>query len=283
MYRFIFLLYLFTLSVSLYPIAVFHGITDGCDYKNTSSLVESLKRDLGVHVECIEIGNGFWDTILKSIDFQVEEACKNINANPNFQSDFAILGISQGTLIGRYIIEKCQMTGRVKQYLSLDGPQMGVGMISKLTCGSFCDWLCKLAAPLLYKLKDKVGPAGYFRYRYDQQYYMEHNTFLKMLNNENDEKDPEIYNRFSSLEKVRFIKSAQDTVIIPKDSSWFSFYDFDGNDIVPLEQSKIYQEDWIGLKKLNEEGKISFYEFKEEHVLYTLDEYFEGIVAFFKE
>jgi hypothetical protein len=36
--------------------------------KNTSILVNDLRRDLGVHVECIEIGNGFFDTFLKNLE-----------------------------------------------------------------------------------------------------------------------------------------------------------------------------------------------------------------------
>ena len=111
---------------------------------------------------------------------------------------------------------------------------------------------------------------------------MKVNTFLKMLNNENDEKDEEIYNRFTSLEKVKLIKNNNDTTIVPRESSWFEFYDFEGKEIVPLKQSQFYIEDFIGLRKLDEEGKVSFTEFQGEHVLYTDDEYISEIVPFFK-
>ena len=56
-----------SISSCIYPIALFHGIVDSCNMKNTSTLVNDLKRDLGVHVECIEIGNGFLDTVVKPI------------------------------------------------------------------------------------------------------------------------------------------------------------------------------------------------------------------------
>ena len=102
-----------------------------------------------------------------------------------------------------------------------------------------------------------------------------------MLNNENEEKDMEVYNRFSSLEKVRLIKSAGDTVISPKNSSWFEFYDKEGRNIIPLKESDFYKNDNIGLRKLDEEGKLEFVEFREEHVLYNIVEYYEGIVDFF--
>ena len=35
--------------LSVYPIAVFHGIGDGCDFKNTSTLVNNLAKDLNTH------------------------------------------------------------------------------------------------------------------------------------------------------------------------------------------------------------------------------------------
>ena len=267
----------------IYPIALFHGIVDSCKMKNTSTLVNDLQRDLGVHVECIEIGNGFMDSVAKPIWDQVEEACEKIKANPNFQGKFNVLGISQGTLIGRYIVEKCDMQGQVARYMSFDGPQMGIASIPKITCGSLCEWLCNSTASLAYKLRDVVAPCGYYKYKFDQATYQETNTFLKMLNNEYEVRDEEIYRRFSSLEKVKLIKSLEDTVITPRDSSWFEFYDKEGKNIVPLEESEFYINDNIGLRKLNEEGKLLFAAFKEEHVLYNMDEYRNEIVEFFKD
>ena len=270
-----------SLVSSIYPIAVFHGIVDSCKMTNTSILVNSLKQDLGVHVECVEVGNGYMDSVLMSITNQVEYACEQIKSNPNFQGKFSVLGISQGTLIGRYIIEKCQMQGQVVRYMSFDGPQMGIGSIPKITCGVICDYINNLTASMIYNLIDKIAPFGYYKYRYAQKTYKEKNVFLKMLNNENEEKDMEIYNRFTSLEKVKLIKGKQDTVITPRDSSWFEFYDEEGINIVPLNQSEFYINDNIGLRKLIEEGKVSFVEFQGEHVLYNIVEYYEEIVDFF--
>ena len=59
------------------------------------------------------------------------------------------------------------------------------------------------------------------------------------------------------------------------------FYDTEGKNIVPLEESRFYKEDFIGLRKLNEEGKLIFTEFKDEHIIYNIVEYWEEIVDFF--
>ena len=280
--KFILLLAIITLSYSIYPIAVFHGIIDSCTMKNTSMLVNDLINDLGVHVECIEVGNGYWDSIFKPMTEQVELACESIKSNPNFQGKFNILGISQGTLIGRYIVEKCDMAGQVVKYMSFDGPQMGVGFIPKIDCGTFCDWMVNLTVPLAYKFQDTISPMGYLKYKYDRSYYDEHDDiFLKILNNELKEKDQEIYDRFSSLEKVKLIKAKQDSVIVPRESSWFEFYDYDGKTIIPLKESDFYINDNIGLRKLMEEDKVIFYEINQEHVLYNQKEYKEEIMPFF--
>ena len=160
---------------------------------------------------------------------------------------------------------------------------MGIASIPKITCGSFCEWLCNITAPLTYKLMDHIASWGYYKYKFDPETYMKTNVFLKMLNNENEIKDEEVYRRFSSLERVKLIKSKEDSVITPRDSSWFQFYDRTGREIVPLEESDFYIEDYIGLRKLNEEGKVTFTEFSEEHVLYNMDEYNREIVEIFKD
>ena len=173
------------------------------------------------------------------------------------------------------------MDGRVVRYVSFDGPQMGVGYVPKINCGSFCDWLMNLTVPLAYKFQDTIAPMGYLKYRYDRSYYDEHDVFLKMLNNDYEEKDQEIIKRFTSLEKVKFIKGKRDSVIVPRESSWFEFYDYDGKTIIPLKESDFYIHDAIGLKKLMDEGKVSFVELDQEHVLYNMKEYRDEILSFF--
>lgn len=56
----------------------------------------------------------------------------------------------------------------------------------------------------------------------------------------------------------------QDRTVVPKESSWFGSYaiptDDDRNndvpDIIDMRDHPLYQEDWIGLRTLDEEGKL---------------------------
>ena len=124
----------------IYPIAIFYGIGQNCEVYQLRNLVQNLKLYLGTNkIKCIRVGDGFYTTFLKSFNNQAEEACKVIKADPIFQSDFSIIGISQGGLIGRSIIEKCDTKGIVKRYISISSPQMGVAVFPKLTCGFICN------------------------------------------------------------------------------------------------------------------------------------------------
>ena len=220
------LLFLFTTST--YPIALFHGITDVC----TSSLMKDIKRLLEKYlktkVHCVEIGNGRMDSIFMNLEKQSQIACANIKKIKDFEGRFNLFGVSQGTLIGRYIIEKCNMKGKVQNYVSFMGPQMGVSAIPNLKCGLVCKGLNVLVSTINYanpQLTDRLGPASYWKYRFHYAQYMRHNTYLKDLKNEGPKKNANYKKRIISLNKMLLVKGSLVNVIIPKKSSWFEFYD----------------------------------------------------------
>ena len=278
---------LFLLSNSTYPIALFHGITDEC----TSNLMKDIKRLLEKYlktsVHCVEIGNGRMDSIFMNLERQSQLACSNIKKIKDFEGKFNIMGVSQGTLIGRYIIEKCNMKGKVYKYVSFMGPQMGIGYIPKLSCGKFCDVFNNLVANLNNKnpklLSEKIAPASYWKYRYQYDQYMKDNVYLKDLNNEGPIKNQNYKNRIMNLNKMLLIKGTQDTIISPRESSWFEFYDKKGEKIVPLKQSDFYKDDYLGIKALDEQKKLIFATFNQKHVKYTEKEFVLHIINFLKD
>ena len=280
--------FLFLFISSIYPIALFHGIILDCSSDQMKNIKINLQKYLKTKVHCIEIGNGSKDSILMNLEKQSKEACNKIKSHPDFQDKFNIFGVSQGTLIGRYIIEKCNdMKGKVQNYVSFMGPQMGIGYIPKLTCGKFCDYLNKFVSEFENAdpkfLMDHIGPASYWKYRYQYDRYLKNNVYLKDLNNEGDVKNEEYKKRILNLNKILLIKGKSDTVITPRESSWFEFYDKKGQKIVPLKNSEFYIKDFIGIRKLNEEGRLKFALFYAEHCAYTLKEFIKYIATFLKD
>ncbi|KAH9607109.1 hypothetical protein KSS87_005038, partial [Heliosperma pusillum] len=90
--------------------------------------------------------------------------------------------------------------------------------------------------------------------------YLDKCSFLPKLNNEKPgERNSTYKKRFSSLENLILIMSEQDNVLVPKETSWFGYYP-DGAFIplLPPQKTKLYSEDWIGLKTLDDAGRVKF-------------------------
>lgn len=264
------LLLLINNALSALPVAVFHGIGDACDFPGTTDFVEYLKEKLNTEVVCFEQGNGFFTSWFKKFHSQAEMACESVKKHPSFQGDFSILGISQGNLLARYVIQKCDMKGTVKNFVSIDGPHMGIGGIPRLTCGWLCDKINNAAGRLVYTaaFQEHLAPAGYYKDRNQLEVYRNYSTFLADLNNEKDHNEG-YKTRFSSLEKVVLIMNEKDTVVTPPSSAWFEFYDGATNKVLPLKESKFYKEDYIGLRALDEAGKIKFVKLSGDHINFS--------------
>ena len=76
-----------------------------------------------------------------------------------------MVGLSQGGLLARYIIEECEMPGKVRNMLTMGGPHMGVDAIPGCFKGIICDALNFVVKKLVYTslIQNWVAPAGYFR------------------------------------------------------------------------------------------------------------------------
>lgn len=284
----IFILSIFMICTKItcasYPVLFIHGIGDACHFSNVTAQVDFIKSKLGVEVKCIEIGNGFVSSWFMQFSRQAEEVCEKVKNDQLFQGKFSIFAVSQGTLLARFIIQKCDIKGEVVNYVSFNGPQMGIGSLPKITCPVICPIINRLVGSIIYKeyFQKNLGPAGYYKDKYNYQEYLEYSSFLADLNNEKENKTSSYKERFTKLNKVLLIKNLNDTVITPRESSFFEFFDLKGEDIVPLFNSTFYTEDWLGLRELNENNKLSFLELEGEHVIVSFEDIEKHIIPFLK-
>ncbi len=165
------------------------------------------------------------------------------------------------------------MKGRVKRYVSIGGPQMGVGKFPRCDSGIICNVINKIVDSTIYtsSVQNHIGPAGYFKDIHNYHKYLESSSFLAELNNEKAVKKEEYKERFTLLEKVVLIKFSEDTMILPKETAWFEFYD-ENNKVIDLSASEFYRSDFIGVRKLTEEGKIRFVKLRGNHLDYDEDD-----------
>jgi len=131
-------------------------------------------------------------------------------------------------------------------------------------CGSgiFCiivDALIKLEIYSDY-VQENLAPSGYLKIPTDMADYLKSCRFLPRLNNEIPDKRNATYKkRFSSLENLVLIMFQDDAVLIPRETAWFGYYPDGAFDpVLPPQKTKLYEEDWIGLKTLDEAGRVKF-------------------------
>lgn len=162
---------------------------------------------------------------------------------------------------------------KVKNLISFGGQHQGVYGLPN--CPSLteksCDYLRQILNYAAYTgwVQRLLVQATYWHDPLNEDLYQAKSTFLSEINNEKTVNQDYI-DRLQKLNKFVMIKFENDTMVQPKESSWFGFYK-PGSDteLLPLEQSEIYLKDKLGLKKMKEDGKLVFLATKGNHMQIT--------------
>lgn len=267
--KFLLFLNLLILSNCSLPVAIFHGLGDACIFPGMNRISNYFSKQLNTYSRCIETGGNVIDWFT-SFQSQAHRGCEAIKADKNFHGEFSVIGLSQGSLLARYIIEKCDMPGKVKNYISIGGPQMGVAKFPHCASGPICDLVNGLVGKAIYYsiIQNHIGPAGYFKTHHNMETYLSYSSLLADLNNERKEKNEDYKKRMMDLNRVLLIKFTEDTMIIPRETAHFEFYDENDN-VQTLSESDFYKKDYIGIRKLIEENKVKFEEIKGDHLHFS--------------
>lgn len=199
---------------------------------------------------------------------------------------FNIVGLSQGNLIGRGVVELCEGAPPVKNFISLAGPHAGIASVPLCGSGVFCVLADTLIKSEIYSdyVQDHLAPSGYLKIPSNFKGYMENCKFLPRLNNEIPEERNSTYKqRFSSLQNLVLIMFENDNVLVPRETSWFGYYP-DGafSPVLPPQKTKLYTEDWIGLRTLDEDGRVKFVNVSGGHLGISHDDMKKYIVPYLK-
>lgn len=110
--------------------------------------------------------------------------------------------------------------------------------------------------------------AQYYRDPDQLDNYLKYNTFLPYINNELPDALNRTYARnLATLSHLVLVLFSKDVTVVPKESAWFGSFatpDPDDDDahsqdektIVPMRLQPLYQHDWIGLRTLDETGRV---------------------------
>ncbi|GMP62082.1 hypothetical protein CsSME_00024316 [Camellia sinensis var. sinensis] len=244
---FIFFIIIFTLTCTLtttcsLPFVVFHGIADKCSATGVKRFVKLLTNWTGSQGYCVEIGNGVWDSWFMPLLEQTTIACEKVKKISELSEGYNIVGLSQGNMVGRGVVEFCEGGPPVKNFISLAGPHAGIASVPFCGSGWLCilvDYLIKLAVYSAYVQKH-LAPASYIKIPTDIKGYLEGCRFLPKLNNERvNHRNSTYKERFSSLQNLVLIMFEQDAVLVPKETSLFGYYP-DGSWSTVLPAQEVY-------------------------------------------
>ena len=249
-------------SIFSLPVAVIHGFYDSCSNSFYPTLIKLLKYNVYDYAVCLKSGEGK-ESLSLSFEEQCQKACEEIKSNSKFDQDFSILSISQGGLIARYIIQKCDMKGKVKKLVSFGGPMMGTSQVPFCLEGVTCYIVNSLVDFFVYNknIQKNIGPSAYYRTAAHINSYKESNSLLVKLNNPSQKEKQ----NFIDLESLVLIGFLKDKMISPKESAEFGVFDEHFN-VLKMNETEEYKNDVFGLKSLDKAKKVKIFYLKGEHI-----------------
>jgi palmitoyl-protein thioesterase len=61
-------------------------------------------------------------------------------------------------------------------------------------------------------------------------------------------------------------------MILPRETAWFGYYDKDLKTLLNYNETDLYKNDYIGIRELNENGKIDFVGLPGNHLQFSDDD-----------
>ncbi|KAK8864163.1 hypothetical protein IAR55_001409 [Kwoniella newhampshirensis] len=272
------------------PLVIWHGLGDTSlspgilDFIN---LTQSIHPGIFVYSVKIPLEGsldderkaGFWG----HAEEQGEEGCEQIRSIPELKDGFDAIGFSQGGLFMRHYAQYCDGPP-VKNLITFGTPHYGISAL--IPCPTPPTLTCLLAARAaragIYKpwAQTHIVQAAYYRDTERLDEFYEINTFLRDLNGErplagemigeDESKKREDRGQgrgLGGLENLVAVMFDDDRTVSPAQSSQFGTYaPSNKSEIILLPSQPLYQNDWIGLKALDDKGALLLLHCPGEHM-----------------
>jgi len=260
------------------PTVLWHGMGDTCCYafsmgrisKLISNFTNQYVHSIMVVTTVVEDEyNGF----LMNINEQVDEVCAQLKADPKLAGGFNAVGFSQGGQFLRAYVQRCN-DPPVANLVTLGGQHQGVFGFPKCPGPNetLCEWVRELIDVGVYTgvVQSFLVQAEYWQDPWNPSEFFKANVFLPDINNMLPRKNATYVKNLMSIKNFVMVMFNQDTMVQPKESSWFGFYAY-GQDtqVVPLRKSQLYVEDWLGLKQMDSQGKLAFLSVNGDHLQFS--------------
>jgi len=281
------------LNATWRPVVLMHGLFASAEAMSHAQAW--IEADFpGIHTLNVEIGDGKDSSLLMDLNLQVEAFTKAVQADPLLANGFNLVAHSQGGLISRGFIERVNVPP-VYNFITWSTPHQGVYGVpdfNALCPDTPCPWLNNIFDALLDGkgtepwLQKFISFAAYWQDVMHYDAYLSNNIFLADINNQRPDKNATYAANLASLNTLALEWSFVDTIVVPNTSAWFEFFAVnETNKVIPLTQSDLYIQDWIGLKKLDDMGRLKLYktdcphqDYPREQCKYWYDQYTQPLL-----
>lgn len=208
-------------------------------------------------------------TFIGNVNQQLSTVCADLAAIPELSDGFNALGFSQGGQFLRGYIERCN-TPPIHTLVTFGSQHNGIADFIAACQPS--DFVCRGVQSLLRgqkwseQVQSRVVPAQYFRDPEDLESYLEHSMWLADVNNERAEKNATYKQNLQTLQRFVMFMFEDDRTVVPKETAWWAEVNSTSGVITKLQDTRGYKEDWLGLRKLDKEGKLEFLSVPGEHM-----------------
>jgi palmitoyl-protein thioesterase len=237
-------LFLSTITHAARPVVLMHGIESHSE--NLEELAHWVAVSFNRTVVNVELGDGDSYSTDTPMWQQIDAFNAVVRNNTVLNDGFDFIGISQGGLIGRGYVSRYN-SPPIANLITLVSPHGGV---YDKNIG-FIDFYGPIA-------QSTLSFAGYWR---DPTKLIKYHLFSSFLPAINERRNKYL----QALTNFAMVFSPNDEIIKPPSSGIFDTFNEDGT-ILPLENNPIYTEDWIGLKTLNETGRLHTHQTNCTHV-----------------
>ncbi|CAE6466682.1 unnamed protein product [Rhizoctonia solani] len=281
-----------------HPLVLWHGLGDSAHSEGMNEFAELIKEvHPGIFVYSVSLSDdqsadkkAGW---FGEVNAQVDIVAAELSTIPQLKNGFDAIGFSQGELrcfpnpVHESDTFECDTGGQflrayverynnppIRSLLTFGSQHMGISDLPGCKTGDFLCWLARntaLRGMYTNYAQSHIVQAQYFRdprNAHDLQSYLAANTFLADINSEIPDAAEKLYKKnLASLDALVLVLFSEDKTVVPKESGWFGSYkpvnlsepDAMGDEvIVPMRQQPIYKDDRIGLRTLDEAGKIHF-------------------------
>jgi len=267
------------------PVVLWHGMGDSAaGMVGIANIIKDVIPDIYVHRIMIG-GNLIVDTesgFFRDTNRQVREVCQMLAEDPELQGGYNAIGFSQGGQFLRAVAQRCPEPA-MRNLITIGAQHQGV--FGFPNCPGEMDPFCDIVRDLLNYgayvdfVQDFLVQAQYWHDPLHFDTYVEKSQFIAEVNNEKAEKNASYAINLANLENFVLVKNNQDSMVEPRESSHFEFYTPGQADVIlPLRESPLYTEDRIGLKALDEAGRLVFMSIEGNHLEFSRQWFIDEIV-----